>query len=125
MRTHRVVEVSNVLPVDDSSNEVGLLEIIEQQRTSRKRRRTKFPVVRQEHGPEFKVYCPCLNCDLRSKPTLRLLRICTSHIALHVFGVKWKVKFQNLYLIMFNLAGPFGRLSGNMFCSINFNCALR
>lgn len=93
MRTHRVIEASDVVPVDERMAEEGLHEDMDNEEPTRKRRRTTYPDLRQEHGPEFRVYCPCLKCDQSSKPTLRLLRICNEHIAFHGVGVKWKVIF--------------------------------
>lgn len=79
MRTHRVVQASKLEPVEELFNE-GDSQDVEIPEPSQKRRRTKFRDVIQKSGPEFKVYCPCHKCDARSKPTLRLVRICVEHI---------------------------------------------
>lgn len=102
MRTHTTIQASNVEPVEDLVNERGAQgdELVE---PSRKRRRTRLLVVDQEDQPQFRVYCPCLKCESRSQPTLRLLRICTDHIAHHGLGTKWKV----IFLLIHNLETKF------------------
>lgn len=93
MSTHRVVQASNFVPVNAMLNEAILDKKSNIPEPSRKRRRTIFTDL-VEDGPEFRVYCHCLKCDLRLKPTLKLLHICKEHIALHSVGVKWKVRFD-------------------------------
>ena len=105
MRTHRPVEVSNIVPVRELFEERGEEEVVQQDQQRRKRRRTNIPRNDPNSAPQYRVYCPCRKCDLRSKPTLRLLRICDEHIALHGVGVKWMVKFLSVvympYLILY------------------------
>lgn len=105
MRTHRPVEVSNVVPIRELFEVRGEEEDVQQVQQRGKRRRTNIPRNDPNSAPQYRVYCPCRKCDLRSKPTLRLLRICDEHIALHGVGVKWKVRYLSVvhmpYLILY------------------------
>lgn len=99
MRTHRAVAVANVVPVRELFEERGNEDDVQQVHRRRKRRRTNYPRTPQNSGPEYRVYCPCRKCDMRTRPTLRLVRICDEHIALHGVGVKWKVRLMSIVCI--------------------------
>ena len=91
MRTHRVVDATNAVLVEGIPVEGEFEQQMDNHPRQRKRRRTVFPKAPPGNVPVFKVFCPCRKCDLKSSPTLRLLRIVEDHIALHGVGIKWKV----------------------------------
>ena len=88
MRTHRTVQATNRVSMEELLGKRDLREGIARAEPTQKRRRTHFARTVNQQGPEFKVYCPYRKCDLKVTPTLRQKNICDDHIALHGYGVK-------------------------------------
>jgi hypothetical protein len=88
VRSYKPVRGSAHVPVEDSS---VLREVVDVEPTPIRKRRKKNDGTSEPQEIQFKVYCPCKLCELRPKPTTRLLSIVRSHIRSHEIGTKYKV----------------------------------
>jgi hypothetical protein len=103
VRSYEPVRGSDHVPVHES----GLMEevIAPGPAPRRKRRRKNDGVLPQEI--QIKVYCPCKLCEMRPKPTQRLLSIVKNHIHSHNMDTKYKVTKTLLHLHFMGFAYVF------------------